>query len=205
MIYPFRNERRITLGFWVLYPPDIAAQVGHSRHRGIDFDTIVGEDVLAPEKMVVVFAGESRGLGVVGEGASGTWRIWHLSQLKCTTGQMVEEGQRIGISGSSGLAFGAHTHIELEYKGQFINWFTELEAIMSDFERWFKEVEAKAVEVSRITKVSRPGDGLGTIIANLEHCAFLTGKAKALENQIVDLNKSGWTEVAPRVKKALGY
>lgn len=76
---------------------------------------------------------------------------------------------------------------------------------MSDYQRWFEECERKALEVSKTTGVVRPGDGRGTIIANLEHCAFLTGKVKDLEKEIAELKKSGWADVGGRLKKALGY
>ena len=76
---------------------------------------------------------------------------------------------------------------------------------MSDYQRWFEECERRALEVSKTTGVVRPGDGRGTIIANLEHCAFLTGKVKDLEKENADLKKSVWVDVSVRIKKALGY
>ena len=135
----------------------------------------------------------------------------HLFKINVSEGFLVKRGQILGNQGSTGYCTGEHLHLEV-HEGNSWEHGTPVNPIslfeeesMSDYEKWFKEVEAKAVEVSQTTGVVRPGDGLGTIIANLEHCAFLTGKVKDLERENAELKKSGWTEVAPRVKKALGY
>ena len=183
-----------------------------------DLKTPVGVTVFAIEDTQIVFAGISNfhSRDLIGNGKHGRWEYGHFSALYKTTG-FVKEGELIGLTGGwpplpGEQTTGPHLHIRLREgtlpNGESLDWvkiLKESEVIMSDYQRWFEECERKALEVSQTTGVVRPGDGLGTIIANLEHCAFLTGKVKDLERENAELKKSGWTEVAPRIKKALGY
>jgi murein DD-endopeptidase MepM/ murein hydrolase activator NlpD len=183
MRYPFDSEKRITFGFWASYPPAIADLVGHTNHWGIDFDTKANVDpIYAIEEGYVGFAGADNGLGVRIEGKSGTWRYWHLSQCKVSTGQKVHEGQLIGIAGASG-GVDPHTHIELQVGRIYINWLEKYkEVLMAGWEedvneRWFKK--------------SFPIIGLSAeLVKPFDYkCKVLSDKAIELQNKVKELEK----------------
>lgn len=93
-------------------------------HLGVDLASLVMSPVEAANKGRVVFAGE---LGIYGntvvlDHGWGLFSIYsHLSQISTTVGQVVEKGERLGTSGSTGLAGGDHLHFGMMVKGVFVN------------------------------------------------------------------------------------
>lgn len=84
-------------------------------HRGIDYGTPLGTPVTATVAGKVVHAGRGGmgsafGIHVVILTA-GVWHIYaHLSMSKVKKGQLVDAGQRLGLSGASGNVTGPHLH-----------------------------------------------------------------------------------------------
>jgi murein DD-endopeptidase MepM/ murein hydrolase activator NlpD len=95
-------------------------QGGH--HDGLDIKVAAGTAVRATAAGKVLFAGEEKrqfGKLVVIDHGDG----WHsaygfLSRITVKQGEAVNKGERIGLSGSTGLAKGPELHFELRSDGQ---------------------------------------------------------------------------------------
>ncbi len=93
-------------------------------HKGIDFASKMGGDVIAVAKGVVIYAGKRYGYGQVIDIAHGngyTTRYAHNSKLLVSVGDTVEKGFRIAEIGSSGRSTGPHVHFEVLKNGRQIN------------------------------------------------------------------------------------
>jgi murein DD-endopeptidase MepM/ murein hydrolase activator NlpD len=95
----------------------ITSYFGPSHPLGIDIGQSEGPIVAATDG-VVVFAGGnpccSYGLYTVVQSPDGIVTLYaHLSSISVTEGQMVRQGQQLGIVGSTGHASGPHLHFEV--------------------------------------------------------------------------------------------
>jgi len=93
-------------------------------HKGIDFASKMGGDVIAVAKGVVTYAGKRYGYGQVIDIAHGngyTTRYAHNSKLLVSVGDTVEKGFQIAEIGSSGRSTGPHVHFEVLKNGRQIN------------------------------------------------------------------------------------
>jgi len=73
----------------------------------------------------VVFAGAKGGDGnlVKVQHSNGyTTYYMHLSRILVRDGQRVQQGERIGLVGMTGLATGPHLDFRIELRGQFLNF-----------------------------------------------------------------------------------
>ena len=89
-------------------------------HNGIDIDLQVWDTVRTMFPGVVRFSGSYGGFGrlVVVRHYNGLETFYaHLHRLKVAVGQQVDEGQLIGLGGSSGHSTGSHLHFEVRFKG----------------------------------------------------------------------------------------
>jgi murein DD-endopeptidase MepM/ murein hydrolase activator NlpD len=94
-------------------------------HMGIDYAAPTGTPVQTIGDGRVVFAGAKGGDGnlVKVEHSNGyTTYYMHLSQILVHDGQRVEQGQRIGLMGMTGLATGPHLDFRIQLRGQFLNF-----------------------------------------------------------------------------------
>ena len=85
-------------------------------HQGIDVAQAYGQDVRAAAGGRVAFAGDqgSYGTTIVIEHPGGRQtRYAHLSATDVRPGDVVDPGQVIGKSGSSGRSTGPHLHFEV--------------------------------------------------------------------------------------------
>jgi murein DD-endopeptidase MepM/ murein hydrolase activator NlpD len=85
-------------------------------HTGVDFLVSTGTSVqsVAAGQVVTAGWGGAYGYQVVIKHADGHYSQYaHLSQISVRAGQQVNEGQRIGRSGSTGNATGPHLHFEI--------------------------------------------------------------------------------------------
>jgi len=92
-----------------------------SPHRGVDFRAPMGTPIKATNSGRVVLVGDhyyagksvyiDHGLGVIS-------MYFHLSKIKVLTGQQVNKGDVIGLSGKSGRATGPHLHFSLALMAQ---------------------------------------------------------------------------------------
>jgi len=91
-----------------------------SIHQGVDSAAPVGTPVAACGRGRVVFAGARilTGNTIVIEHLPGLFSLYyHLSALLVESGALIENGQRIGEVGMTGLATGPHLHWEVEALG----------------------------------------------------------------------------------------
>lgn len=94
-------------------------------HLGIDYGAPTGTPVQTIGDGRVIFAGPKGGAGnlIEIEHSNGyTTYYMHLSRILVRNGERVEQGQRIGLVGMTGLATGPHLDFRIERRGQFLNF-----------------------------------------------------------------------------------
>ncbi len=93
-------------------------------HKGVDWATPVGTAVMASNGGVVTRAGWGRGYGYVvyiSHSDGRETRYGHLSKILVKTGQSVKQGEKIALSGNTGVSTGAHLHFEILIGGSQVN------------------------------------------------------------------------------------
>jgi murein DD-endopeptidase MepM/ murein hydrolase activator NlpD len=101
-------------------------------HTGLDFGGGVGLPITAVAAGKVVFAGPLtvRGNATIIDHGWGVFSgFWHQSEFKVKAGDMVEQGQVIGLVGGTGRVTGAHLHWELWVNGIQVDpmdWLNEV-------------------------------------------------------------------------------
>lgn len=91
-------------------------------HKGIDL--VGGSRIMASDEGVVKFAGEKSGYGnvVIIDHRNGYETLYgHLNKIAVRTGEVVEQGQYIGIMGNTGHSLGIHLHYEILKNGNVQN------------------------------------------------------------------------------------
>jgi murein DD-endopeptidase MepM/ murein hydrolase activator NlpD len=97
---------------------------GNSVHLGVDLASTAHAPVEAANHGIVVFAGP---LGIYGNAiiidhGLGLFSLYgHLSSIETAAGKNVKKGEKIGLSGMTGLAGGDHLHFSILVSGQFVN------------------------------------------------------------------------------------
>jgi murein DD-endopeptidase MepM/ murein hydrolase activator NlpD len=89
-------------------------------HTGLDFCGGDGLQITSPAPGVVVFAGPLivRGNATVIDHGWGVYSgFWHQTEINVQVGDMVEQGQVIGLVGGTGRVTGAHLHWEVWVNG----------------------------------------------------------------------------------------
>src|SRR3954454_15373174 len=102
-------------------PGPITSPFGGRRHHpGLDIDGVTGDPVVAAGTGTVVLAGAApagfSGYGnvvMIDHGAGIATLYAHLSRVDVAIGQAVQQGQRIGAIGATGVATGDHLHFEV--------------------------------------------------------------------------------------------
>jgi len=98
--------------------------VGESVHEGVDLAANARSPIEASNKGIVVFTGA---LGIYGntviiDHGLGLFSLYaHLSSIDTTVGKTVAKGEKIGLSGMSGLAGGDHLHFSIMVGGKFVD------------------------------------------------------------------------------------
>ncbi len=93
-------------------------------HKGVDWATPVGTAVVASSSGTVTRAGWGSGYGycVYIKHADGReTRYGHLSKVLVSVGQKVSQGQKIALSGNTGVSTGPHLHFEILINGSQVN------------------------------------------------------------------------------------
>lgn len=93
-------------------------------HKGVDFASGAGSDVLAVGEGVVTWAGPREGYGVlveVNHGNGYVTRYAHNSRVAVAAGDTVQRGQAIAVVGSTGRSTGPHVHFEVLKDGHQID------------------------------------------------------------------------------------
>jgi len=93
-------------------------------HKGIDFATDAGADVLAVASGIVTWAGPREGYGnliEINHGNGYTTRYAHNAETLVSVGDTVERGQAVAVVGSTGRSTGPHVHFEVLHDGTQID------------------------------------------------------------------------------------
>ena len=112
---------RLTSGFGRRKSPTKGAS---SYHKGIDWATPVGTAVMASSAGTVAKAGWGSGYGYVvyiNHADGRQTRYGHLSKVLVSAGQTVSQGQKIALSGNTGVSTGPHVHFEILINGSQVN------------------------------------------------------------------------------------
>ena len=89
-------------------------------HKGIDIANNVGTPIVAARDGIVKFSGWSSGYGYLVELAhsdGSSTRYAHNSRLLVRKGQIVPQGVKISLMGSTGRSTGPHLHFEIRQRG----------------------------------------------------------------------------------------
>jgi murein DD-endopeptidase MepM/ murein hydrolase activator NlpD len=101
---------------------------GHQAfHKGIDFASPRGSDVVAVAAGVVTFAGEKAGYGNLVEVSHGnglSTRYGHNQGIAVGVGRTVARGDTLAYVGSTGRSTGPHVHFEVLKEGRQIDPLT---------------------------------------------------------------------------------
>lgn len=96
-------------------------------HNGIDYACTIGTPIRAAFGGVVERARDDPngyGLHVKLKHPDGVWTIYgHMSEIYACSGQVVEEGTVLGLSGNTGNSTGPHLHFEVRVLGQESNGY----------------------------------------------------------------------------------
>ncbi len=95
-----------------------------SNHKGVDWGIPRGSSVVASSGGTVTKAGWGGGYGYVvyikHPGGAET-RYAHLSKVLVSAGQTVKQGQKIALTGNTGISTGPHLHFELRLNGTAVD------------------------------------------------------------------------------------
>ena len=95
-------------------------------HKGVDWATPTGTAVVASSGGTVARAGWGSGYGYVvyiNHPDGRQTRYGHLSKVLVSAGQTVSQGQKIALSGNTGVSTGPHLHFEILINGKAVNPF----------------------------------------------------------------------------------
>ena len=98
--------------------------IGSSYHQGVDFAIPIGSSVYASSGGVVSAAGWSGGYGnmvLITHPDGSKTRYAHLSKCLVSVGQSVSQGEKIALSGNTGISTGPHLHFEIILNGTPVN------------------------------------------------------------------------------------
>ena len=116
------SSRRITSTFGGRASP---GGIGSTNHKGIDIGGVgYGSTVHAAKGGVVIISQYSNSYGnfvVVSHGSGNTTLYAHMSSRFVEAGQAVEQGDILGLTGSTGHSTGPHLHFEITENGTRIN------------------------------------------------------------------------------------
>lgn len=94
-------------------------------HLGIDYAAPTGTPVQTIGDGRVIFAGMKGGAGnlIEVQHSNGyTTYYMHLSRILVRNGEHVDQGERIGLVGMTGLATGPHLDFRIQRRGEFLNF-----------------------------------------------------------------------------------
>ena len=97
---------------------------GSSYHQGVDFAIPSGSTVMASSGGTVSAAGWSGGYGymvLITHPDGSKTRYAHLSKVLVSVGQSVSQGEKIALSGNTGISTGPHLHFEIILNGTPVN------------------------------------------------------------------------------------
>lgn len=112
---------RLSSGFGRRTAPKAGAS---TYHKGVDWAVPTGTTVVASCGGTVARAGWGSGYGYVvyiNHADGRQTRYAHLSKVLVSVGQTVSQGQKIALSGNTGVSTGPHLHFEILINGKQVN------------------------------------------------------------------------------------
>ncbi|WP_308366417.1 MULTISPECIES: M23/M56 family metallopeptidase [unclassified Microbulbifer] len=126
-------EAKVTSGFGMRpWPIEDAEHKKKRLHKGIDLGAPRGTRVRVPGAGVVIFSGAKGASGEVviidhGQGVETLYA--HLDKRLVNKGDRVEQGQILGLVGSTGKATGPHLHWELRRDGEVVDPASQVQVL----------------------------------------------------------------------------
>ena len=121
-IWPVTTSKRITSPFG---RRNTGISGASTNHKGIDIGGVFySSTVYAAKAGTVIISTRNSVRGeyiVISHGSGNTTTYQHLSKRGVTVGQTVNQGDAIGVTGSSGVGSGPHLHFEITENGQLID------------------------------------------------------------------------------------
>lgn len=145
-------------------------------HLGTDYAAPIGTPVQAIANGRVEFSGFKRADGnmVVLHHSNGYRSYYlHLSRRLVHVGQSVQQGQRIGLVGMTGLATGPHLDFRLMRAGRFLDFEhmhlppshpvpqTQLAAFSAERDKWMTMLHSAPAENTQVAKAPLPTNSVG--------------------------------------------
>lgn len=107
-----------------------------SQHLGTDFRAAIGVPVPVANRGRVMFAGDlfyTGGTVIVDHGMDIFTVYGHLSEVKTQEGEVVNQGDIIGLAGNTGRSSGPHLHWGVKIHGNYIDGYTLIEETKRQF------------------------------------------------------------------------
>ncbi len=121
-IWPVTTSKRITSPFGQRNTGIAGAS---TNHKGIDIGGVYYDSsVYASKAGTVIISTYNNVRGnyiVISHGSGNTTTYQHLSKRLVSVGAVVRQGDKIGITGSSGVGSGPHLHFEITENGQLVD------------------------------------------------------------------------------------
>ena len=121
-MWPEKASKKITSPFGKRSSP---GGIGSTNHKGVDIGGVgYTTQVLASKAGTVIVSQYSNSYGnyvVVSHGSGNTTLYAHMSSRSVSAGQYVQQGQVLGITGSTGNSTGPHLHFEITEGGVRVN------------------------------------------------------------------------------------
>lgn len=115
IINPLRNSK-LTSRFGIRRHPISRLR---EAHLGVDFVSYTDTGILAAGNGIISFAGKMNTYGnavIIDHGNEMQSLYAHLSVINVNVGDMVDQGQQIGVMGTTGNSTAPHLHYEVSYK-----------------------------------------------------------------------------------------
>lgn len=124
--YPLQRQARVSSPFNPNRRHPVTGRV--HPHKGVDFSVSQGTPVIAPadgtvEKVAYQAGGAGRYV-MLRHGREYQTVYMHLSKSLVKAGQTVKKGERIALSGNTGISTGPHLHYEFHINGRAVNPLT---------------------------------------------------------------------------------
>lgn len=121
-IWPVTTSKRITSPFGTRNTGIAGAS---TNHKGIDIGGVYYNSTVYAAKAGTVIISTSNSVRgnyvVISHGSGNTTTYQHLSKRLVSVGAVVKQGDKIGITGSSGVGSGPHLHFEITENGQLVD------------------------------------------------------------------------------------
>ena len=105
------------------YVPDGDCEGRTSVHNGLDIAVPTGTPVVAPMGGTVILADPNLfyegGCVFLDHGRGLVSVLMHMSRIDVKAGDVIEQGEQLGLSGATGRVTGAHLHWAIKYRNEF--------------------------------------------------------------------------------------